>query len=104
MMKGEHMTIVGDGEQRRDFTHIEDTISAIMIILKSNKWNESYNINTGKQYSILEIAKMFGSTIQILPPVRVNRKCSTGSNKKLKELGWKPRHNIVDYIKNITRD
>jgi len=95
------LTVVTPGNQKRDFTHIEDTISAIMIILKSDKWNVSYNINTGKQYTILDIAKMFNKEIKMIQPDRVNRMFSLGNNKNLKQLGWEPKHNIKNYIEKF---
>ena len=100
-MTGENLSVVVPGNQKRDFTHIDDTISAILVILKSEKWNKSYNINTGKQYSILEIAKKFNTNITLSPPDRVNRMVSLGNNKNVKLLGWEPKHNIIDYIKKF---
>lgn len=100
----EPLTVVSPGTQMRDFTHIEDTINAIIIILDANLWNTDYNINTGQQYSILDIAKMFNNhNIKMVEKDNVNRMNSSGNNLNLTNLGWKPKYNIQEYIHNLTK-
>ena len=58
--KGSSLTIVGDGNQRRDFTHIEDIIDGLCKIAFSDEVHEdAWELGTGKNYSILEVYNMF---------------------------------------------
>jgi len=96
----EQLTVVKPGTQKRDFTHIDDTINGI--ILASFKGEgDGYVIRTGKQYSILEIAQLFTNNIKYIDEQRGNREESSGNYDKMLELGWKPKMHILNYIKTI---
>ena len=66
----EALTVVRPGSQKRDFTHINDIIRGCFLAWKKGRQNE-YMLGTKKQYSILEIAKMFKTKIKYLPPEMV---------------------------------
>ena len=55
---GEPLTITGDGEQRRDFTHVDDIVDAMMRVVHCNKWGNTYELGRGKNYSIKEVVLM----------------------------------------------
>jgi len=57
---GQKLTIVGDGEQRRDFTHVKDVINANWRAALCNTKYGVFNIGTGKNYSINEVARNVG--------------------------------------------
>ena len=60
---GEPMTIVGSGEQRRDFTHVKDVVQANMLAMQSENKEvigEVFNVGTGKNHSVLEVSKLIG--------------------------------------------
>jgi UDP-glucose 4-epimerase len=59
----ETLTITGDGEQRRDFTHVYDICDGLICLSKDTHRGEVYNLGTGTNYSINEIAAMFSDTI-----------------------------------------
>lgn len=100
----EPLTIVGDGLQRRDFTHVEDIIKANH--LASNLYNkqcvgEIINVGTGKNYSILEIAKMVNYEYIFIPPrLGESRETLASTNKLKKIFNWKPISRIEKYISN----
>ncbi len=54
----EDVEIWGNGEVTRDYLHIEDLCKAIHMLMKNNKWNNIYNIGSGKGVSINEILKI----------------------------------------------
>ena len=57
------MTIVGSGEQRRDFTHVKDVVQANMLAMQSENKEvigEVFNVGTGKNHSVLEVSKLIG--------------------------------------------
>jgi UDP-glucose 4-epimerase len=95
------LTICGDGQQRRDFTYVGDIIEGL--ILASNKLeNDEYQLGSGRDYSILEIAKMFGSEIKFVNSRPGDRKTSLANTEETKEkLGWIPKMNLDNWIKNI---
>ena len=102
---GQPMTIVGDGEQRRDFTNIEDVVEAnIMCMEYSGSFNgEIYNVGTGRNYSINELATMISNKSQdkIHIPERKGESRVTLANcdKIKRKIGWFPKRFLEEYIK-----
>ena len=101
----EPLTIVGDGEQRRDFTHVNDVINANILAATKDIDKEFlgtvFNIGTGKNYSINEIAKMFNHKSINMPNRLGESKITLADNSKAKNiLGWSPTVNIEDWIIN----
>mgnify|MGYP001158447421 FL=1 len=103
--EGNPMTIVGDGEQTRDFTHIKDVVNAnILSAFTSNKksFGEVFNIGTGKSYSINEITKFFGGKTKRIEERHGEARHTLADNTKAKKmLGWQPTKDLKKYIKNI---
>ena len=97
----EPLTIVKPGTQTRDFTHINDTINAIIIASQKGE-GDGYIIRTGIQYSILEVAKMFSTNYVLVQEQRGNRTESSGNMDKMLELGWKSTFHLKDYINRLT--
>lgn len=101
--EGGSLSIVGDGRQRRDFTYINDVVDAnILAALSSNKriLGEIFNIGTGKNYSILEIADMVGGKKTFFPPRLGESKETLADISKAKtELNYSPKTLISDWIK-----
>ena len=57
---GEPITIVGDGEQRRDFTHVDDIVDGLWRIgMKKLKHEDAWELGTGINYSINDVYQMF---------------------------------------------
>lgn len=105
--KGEPIPIVGDGEQRRDFTHVDDIIDGLLMIAFSNeKHIDGWELGTGKNYSINEIYEFFkqrfGCDKINIPNQDGNyRETIRLNNDTLNRLGWKPKKDIRDYILNL---
>lgn len=98
--EGKPLTIVGDGSQRRDFTHISDVVKANILASEIKYgFGEVYNIGYGSNYSILDIANMISNDIKFIPP-RVGEVQETlASNTKFKELtGWMPEVPLTEWI------
>ena len=95
------LTVVKPGTQKRDFTHIDDIINGCYLAFRNGRQNE-YMLGTDKQYSILQIAKMFKRKIKFLLPRKGDRSGSNiPNNNALTYLGYKAKVNIKDYINNI---
>jgi len=101
--EGMPMTIVGDGEQRRDFTHVSDIVEANMKAITADPLNthghKIYNVGTGKNYSIKEVANMIGGPIRKIDdrPAEVNQTLAD-ITETIQDLGWTPRFNLEDMI------
>ena len=95
------LTVVKPGTQKRDFTHINDIINGCYLAFRNGRQNE-YMLGTDKQFSILQIAKMFKRKIKFLPQRKGDRSRSNiTNNNAFNYLGYKAKVNIEDYIKNI---
>lgn len=93
------VTIVGDGEQRRDFTHINDVVSANVLAANSVIFHDTFNIGTGKNYSINEIAALLGAIRMFIPPrVGETRETLADISKAAQMLGWNPTIKLEDVI------
>ena len=98
---GNTITIVGDGKQSRDFVYVMDVVDAnIKSALSTKADGEVYNVGTGTNVSVLEIAQCFAGNKEHLPP-RAGEAQTTLANidKIQKDLGWKPCVNVIDWIK-----
>jgi UDP-glucose 4-epimerase len=93
----EPLTVVSPGTQLRNFTHISDIISALVLVGEKGE-GDNYGIGCSKAYSILEIAKMFESEIVLLPPREGNRMSATVVCGKTKSLGWNESVSIEEHI------
>lgn len=94
---GEVLTIVGDGEQRRDFIHVSDVCSGLIAggFVEEPQNGEVYNLGTGKNYSINEIAKMTdGKTIHLSERKGEARSTLADISKIREKLGWTPKHSL----------
>ena len=107
----EPLTITGTGEQRRDFTHVDDIVDGLIkcgeSLLKEDNSSingEEFELGRGINFSINEVANMFG---QDYPKKYIDARlgeyettlCTDEKAKQL--LNWYPKKNINDYIKNF---
>lgn len=97
---GQPMTIVGDGKQRRDFTHINDAVEANLLAAEKVNVTGPVNIGTGRNYSINDLAVMIGGD-RLYVPERVGETRETLANnmRAREELGWSPKVMLEDYLK-----
>ena len=104
---GQPLTIVGDGEQRREFTHVDDIIDGLYKIGISNeKHEDAWELGTGKNYSINEVADMFvekfGCEKQYIPNQKGNYKETLRENNDaIERLGWQPTDKLKQYIQSL---
>ena len=100
---GEPLTIVGDGEQRRDFTYVGDVVKANVMAAISNIdqdcFGQVYNVGTGINYSINEIASMISNSTINIPPRLGESRITLANNEKIKKtFGWRPSIRLEDWI------
>lgn len=100
MKDNEPLTVVSPGTQKRNFTSIEDTIDALVLIGEKGRGDE-YGIGSPEAFTILEVAKMFKGQIEMLPERRGNRMSAPVISEKTEALGWIPKRSLKDYIESL---
>ena len=101
---GEPLTIVGDGEQRRDYIYVKDVANANIMAAISNPdddaYGQVYNVGSGKNYSVNEIASFISDdTINIPPRIGEARNSLANIDKIQKTFAWKPEVDVEEWIK-----
>ena len=100
--EGDALTIFGDGKQRRDFIHVSDVVNANAVISfeELDNWGEVYNIGYGQNWSIQEIADAIcEEQIHLSGRPGEMRETLADIGKAKAELTWKPKVNILDWIR-----
>jgi UDP-glucose 4-epimerase len=99
------LTVVKPGSQSRRFTHINDTVDACYYAWKKNKCGH-YSISNLKSYTILQVAKMFNSSVKLLPRRRGERYASalTSMNLSNKVHRMFGKVQLKDYINKIIQN
>tara|TARA_R110001606_G_scaffold368717_1_gene524601 strand:+ start:277 stop:1176 length:900 start_codon:yes stop_codon:yes gene_type:complete len=100
------LTINNDGEQRRDFVHVNDVVDANILVAKheSNFKGNVYNVGNGRSYSINKIADMFGGKKQYGNKVIEPFETLADTSKMDLDLNFKTENNIKKWIKNYLKN
>jgi UDP-glucose 4-epimerase len=105
--KNHPITIVGDGEQRRDFTHIDDIVDGLIKIGFGTETHEdAWELGTGFNYSLNEVAQLF---VEKFSAVKVYMSQERGNYKEtirvnndaIDRLGWTPTDKLKEYINSL---
>ncbi len=94
--------INGTGDQTRAFTHVFDTVDALMKIAEKGEQDE-YAISAAEVYSLNDLRDMFGLQAEYQEPTKSTRSNGAYDTSKLQELGWKQRHQLKEYIDESTK-
>jgi UDP-glucose 4-epimerase len=91
--EGKPMTITNDGEQRRDFTYIDDVVKANIMAMD---WKGTFNIGAGNNYSINEIADLIGGERGYIGARLGEVRETLADNSKARQKGWYPTPNALE--------
>jgi len=95
-----NLTITGTGEQRRDFTHIDDIVDGLYRCMDKDFKAEIFELGRGVNHSINEIVDMYGVERKYIPARKGEYPTTLCTDTKAhKMLGWSPTKNLEDYIK-----
>ena len=96
-------TVVGDGKQTRDFTFVEDVVSAFIEMLDDKINNEIFNVGSGQTYSINSLIKLLGKNKIVNIPKRPGEPDCTFADisKILKKTKWKPKISFKDGVNKL---
>jgi UDP-glucose 4-epimerase len=99
------LTVVKPGSQSRRFTHINDTVEACYYAWKKNQCKHCC-ISNRKSYTIIEVAKLFNTKINFLPPREGERYASALTSLNLSNKVYKifGKVNLKDYVANIVKN
>ena len=96
--KGEPITVVSPGTQKRNFTFAGDIARGLFAVGEQGHGDE-YGLGSHESHTILEIAQMFTDNIVMLPERQGNRMDSICDTTRVEsEFGWKPEHTVREYI------
>lgn len=93
------LPITSPGTQRRNFTHLDDTIDGLIRIMKYGS-GDNWGIGNDESYSLLDLVEMLGVKPDMQPEKPGNRMAGEVHNSMLKALGWVPKISLKDYIKD----
>ena len=105
--EGKPLTITADGEQRRDFTYIDDIVDGLVKCSEHNFKAEFFELGKGVNYSINEIADMFSKDYprEYISARKGEYDVTLADYSKAKlKLGWEPKGDITQYIKTIIEE
>ncbi len=97
---GENLSVVSPGTQLRNFTHVEDIVSALKKIGENGK-GDGYGIGHDKSWSVLQVAQLFGGKIKMMAARSGNRMDSALIVDKTKSLGWEAKIDLADYVASL---
>ena len=100
-LKEEPLTVEKPGTQVRNFTHVEDIVEGLVLVGESGE-GDDFGLGNKSSYTILKLAQMFGGIIEMTPSRPGNRATSSIDTSRSEALGWKPKRELPDYIREIT--
>lgn len=101
---GQPFTVVGDGEQTRDFTYISDIVSALICAAESKRSNCAYNVGSGATVSINRLVELLGGEKVYIPKRPGEPECTYADIKNVEEeLGWFPQVSIEDGVDQLLK-
>lgn len=95
--RGEPLTVVAPGTQTRDFTHIDDIVDGIVLCAERGS-GDGYLLGTGREWPLVEVAKLFGVPYVLIPAKRGERGRGRAEATKARDLGWAPRRSLDGYV------
>jgi UDP-glucose 4-epimerase len=107
LKNNEKMTIVGDGNQTRDYVHVSDVVNANLLAALSeiDLKGDVFNVGSGKSFSVLELAKMMQGEYTFLPERVGEARHTLADITKIKQyFEWEPKKSLKEYMENKEYD
>ena len=101
-LKNKPFTVVGDGNQTRDFTYVTDVISALILASESKLSNEIINIGSDNTYSVNKLVELLEGEVVYIPKRPGEPDCTWADISKAKKLlHWKPKVSFEEGVKKL---
>jgi UDP-glucose 4-epimerase len=98
-------TVIGDGNQTRDFTFVSDIVSALFSAANTNITGEIINIGSSNTYSINRLVELLGGKVVYIPKRPGEPDCTWADITKAKKLlNWEPQVSLEDGVKVLLED
>jgi len=98
--RGAPLTVTSPGTQTRNFTHVDDIVDGLMAVGEKGEGDE-YGLGNEKVFSMLDVARLFGTDILMLPERPGNRMGSELETSRARALGWEAERRLEDYIQEF---
>ena len=99
---GKPFTVVGTGEQTRDFTYVTDVADAFYTAAISNVTLDTFNVGSGGTYSVNRLCELLGGETVHIPKRPGEPDCTFADTTKIKDtLGWKPKVSFEEGVQEI---
>lgn len=99
-LKGAPITVTSPGTQGRNFTHVDDIVDGLTLVGEKGHGDE-YGLGNEKVFSMLDVARLFGTDVLMLPERPGNRMSSGLDTSKARSLGWEAERRLEDYIQEF---
>jgi len=104
-LAGQPFTVVGDGEQTRDFTYISDIVSALICAAESAHSNRAYNVGSGQTVSVNGLVDLLGGEKVYIPKRPGEPDCTHADIEKvMQDLNWSPNVSIEEGVNLLLDD
>lgn len=101
-LAGRPFTVVGNGEQTRDFTYVTDVVDAFICAAESEHINEIFNVGSGATCSINQLVKQLGGEVEYIPRRPGEPDCTFADITRITELlGWRPRVSFAEGVAKV---
>lgn len=97
---GKPLTVRSPGTQERIFTHVDDIVDGLILIGEKGEGDE-FGLGADESYTVLDVARMFGGDIEMLPERKGNRMSAKLDATKSHALGWRASRKLTDYINAV---
>jgi UDP-glucose 4-epimerase len=103
MLAGKPLTVVGDGEQSRDFTYVTDVVAAFLAAAASDRSGEVYNVGTGSPVTVNRLVELIGaSQVEHIPKRPGEPDCTCADVTRIRrDLNWEARVSIESGVANL---
>lgn len=99
-LRREPLGVNAPGTQRRIFTHVDDIVDGLLLVGEKGEGDE-FGLGADKDYSILEVARLFGGPLEMRPEVAGNRMDAVLDTSRSHALGWSATRRLEDYIAQL---
>jgi len=104
-LAGKPFTVVGTGEQTRDFTYVTDVADAFYHAAMSDIVNDMFNVGSGGTYSVNRLCELLGGEITHIPKRPGEPDCTFADTSKIKKmLGWKAKITLEEGVDKILQN
>jgi len=104
-LAGVPLTVVGDGNQTRDFTYVTDVTNALFTGAMSSLSNEIYNVGSGQTVSVNRLVELLGCEKTYIPKRPGEPDCTYADISKIKkDLNWTPKVSIENGVQEILKN